>query len=1238
MIRTSFRRAVLAVVLLLTMLCQGTWALAGTTGGLSGTVVDAQSGAPVAGAKVTATSPSQTVTGTTDAAGRFAFLSLAPDTYTVAVEHSGYEPVSEPGNPVFADTVQRVTIRLATQLKTIATVRSSGAGSLVRSGTTADVYAINAATQQAVSAVGGGGGLNSAYSAIATVPGAYVAGNQSGYFQTVHIRGGDFDQVGYEFDGVPINRSFDNYPSGAASSLGQQEVQVYTGAAPSNSESQGLAGFINQVIKTGTSPGFFNGQIGEGTPYYYHHALGEAGGATPNRLFSYYIGLGGLNQNNTYVDSTNGQVYNGWLGTPIAQTSPDTPWQLAGTEYGLPATIAIRDTVVNVHFGIPHHKDSGRDDVQVLYDGEMINNGFFQSPFQATGTNINTPYGQPFWLDGYQWSCGSGQLYNAVSVGTTPSCLSAYFYPNHSEGRQLANVPGLPNSCPGGGPCEFIPLQARDTSWNNQQIVKLQYQKNFGSNAYARIYGYTYYSNWLLDGPNGAYDNNVGTGYQLTAPDYELSSHTRGVSLNFSDQFNPQNLASVQGSYTTAISIRDNNTQMFNTSGSYTQLIAVNAADPYSGFCYSSAGGAPVSCAPRGPNAHGTLTRIATGAVPTLPTTCNDPNVPTTTCAWLSTENGLRATYNGVVPEFSAYSITDQFRPNEKLLFNFGVRWDNYKFTGANLDAGPARQFWYNAYNRSTCLNNTTKSPVDVAALGTAPGTCPAGFTPLFGSPLGLRNDVGKPVEEFNVFQPRFALTYTLSPDSVIRASVGKYAQPPNAAFEQYETLDLNEPYRLLGPDFLAFGRNTPSSSINPPTSTNVDFSYEQHFRGTDMSFKLTPFYRHTQNQIQNFFLNQATGFISGLNVGAQLSRGFEFQFQKGDFTRNGFAALLSFAYTYSTIKYSQLSNGTTILSPIEATIAQYNAYTKDCATGGRLAGKTQFGLPVCGATNTGTAAAPCYNAAGAPDPACAAGDIGNPYWNAPGQSLIDPSQAFQTYDIFPAGINASYSAFGAPYASTLVLNYKHDKWSITPSVQFQGGTRYGAPLTWPGIYPDASVAAGQTPCGVGPAGTNSNYPFGNPGTNVYDATTCPNGLATAGYTGLSSFGQLSIPDPFTGNFDNLGAFVQPNQIMFNLSASYDVSPRITVTGTFANIVNRCWGGTKAAWTVSDPNICSYGQVTPAGLIPPKGNTFNPGDPAGSLPFQQFPYQGFFGPFDINGLNSTGKQPFNMYFEARVKI
>ncbi len=69
MIRRSFRHIVTALVLLVAFVSQGTWALAGTTGGLTGSVVDATSSAPLAGVVVTVSSPSQTASVTTDASG-----------------------------------------------------------------------------------------------------------------------------------------------------------------------------------------------------------------------------------------------------------------------------------------------------------------------------------------------------------------------------------------------------------------------------------------------------------------------------------------------------------------------------------------------------------------------------------------------------------------------------------------------------------------------------------------------------------------------------------------------------------------------------------------------------------------------------------------------------------------------------------------------------------------------------------------------------------------------------------------------------------------------------------------------------------------------------------------------------------------------------------------------------------------------------------------------------------------
>jgi hypothetical protein len=151
--------ALFVVLLLNSNMC----AFAGTTGGLGGRVLDAATSVAIPGAKVTLVSPSQSATTTTDSAGRFTFVSLAPDTYTLSVEELGYDALALSGINVQADAAQTLPLVLKKTLRTIGHVTSRSSGDLVRPGTTADVYSVNAAQQDRTAALGGGGNLNSAY-------------------------------------------------------------------------------------------------------------------------------------------------------------------------------------------------------------------------------------------------------------------------------------------------------------------------------------------------------------------------------------------------------------------------------------------------------------------------------------------------------------------------------------------------------------------------------------------------------------------------------------------------------------------------------------------------------------------------------------------------------------------------------------------------------------------------------------------------------------------------------------------------------------------------------------------------------------------------------------------------------------------------------------------------------------------------------------------------------------------
>ena len=1210
MLKHRFIASLIAILISFSLVGQGTLVLAGTTGNLSGTVTDSTTGKGVSGAKVTATSPSQTATATTDSSGHFTLLNLSPDSYTVSAELQGYQVGSSSGVTVVADNTQSISIGISKSLRTIGRVTTRSSQSLVRPGTTADVYNINAVQQAKVSAAGGGGTQDSAFSALATVPGVSVQPGQAGYIgagATLSIRGGDYDQIGYQFDGIPINRSFDNYPSGASSSLGQQELQVYTGAPPPGTLSEGISGYINQVIKTGTNPGFTTVDLGIGTPYYHKIAF-ETGGMALNNRLSYYVGIGGYNQSQRFIDQYDGASLSQSYGYPIGVTCAGLSKAVAPSCYvngkftpeGYllgPITaysqsqVADRDVIGNLHYYIPH-KDGTRDDLQLLYDNSALQTlqysstndlggvGLFQNISVANGGtlananfNTNNPgvlvNGKPnslTYIDGYQLKLPTGG-----------------FLPTNA--RQYASIYYAPNTDSHTFDDQINPA-VRGGFNNDQSIQKIQYTKSLGSNAFLRGYGYNFYSDWLINDPTA-----LEIPYSAGTNDYELESHARGAGLTFNDQINSHNLFSLGFDYTTASVLRNNNSENYNgASGSTartTAALLVNSADPTNGICYSAAG-TPTNCFSSVTGSYAanvqkaSLQQVYNGQVaPITAATCG-----TGPCQYLVVGNGAYATVNSVTPNFYGASINDEIKPIDKLTVNLGMRFDDYQFVGGSTATnGNARIFDYAAYNRETCTDATTQLIVLKSSIKSNAGVpltptaqCPTGYiTDAFSNPGG------NVTQTYPEFQPRAGLTYSVTPNTVLRLAYGRYTEPPNTAFEQYDAAQADAPALLYGTyGFQQYGFTTPNHPIPPAASNNYDFSIEQAFAG-GVSFKLSPFYRSTQNQNQQFYLNRAQNFVSGLNVGNQTSRGVEFELDKGDFSRQGLSAKLSFAYTNSYVKYNVLSNGSTVLTPVVNAVLAYNKLTK---AGG--------GAACYVADGSGTAA-----------PGCPVGSVANPYYNAPEQdaNAFSSSNKYVPYDTIPAGIGVSSEQYGVPYVTSLVLNEKIKKFAITPIVQYFAGQRYGSPLATNGIDPTTCTGV------LGLAAGDPRYKYGSDGGSAYDNSTC--GQLTGG-----------IPNPQSGAFDGLGAYSQPSQVLLNMQLSYDVTKNFSLTANLTNLVDTCFGGSKVPWAVK--GACEYG-LDEAGITGGIGNAYNPGDAI--QPAQSYSY-------------APGwlQQPFGVYVTGNFKL
>ena len=816
----------------------------------------------------------------------------------------------------------------------------------------------------------------------------------------------------------------------------------------------------------------------------------EVGGATPDRLFSYYAGIGGYNQTYRYFDQFNGAALGNAWGVPVIGNNtsnlknlpgvyptcgfvppagagfyagpdaspiydpfslqPGQPgylplprgvdrdpgcYQTISPAYASYSDIGDRETVVNVHLGVPHRRDGGRDDVQVLYNDEALLAPYYSSEndmgphliYQLNQLNLYRS-GLPLsravpavWGDFVTWPTGTYVGENAANVHAVP-----YFAPS-SPGGRCANVtpeaapgtpPALPGACPG-GVYSALPLDTRETYSNDAAIFKLQYQHNIGATAYVRIYGYTFYSDWFVHGPTSFTSDLEGIG--VTVYDYELTSHTRGLAFSFADQINPEHLLTADANYTTATTQSHNNTNFTNALDS----IATNYTNGVDCFNPKNGDRAPCNAA----------SSAGTFASPVRPVA-----VPVPGASWQVTYTGNRGFDREVVPEFTTLALLDRWQPTDKVNAEIGLRGAVYRYLLGDTKSD-GQDFWYTAGQHEFCYNPTTSQPYASPAPPASglPPTLFVGFdcpidTSIHSHPVQTVHPDGKnghlllsntydPVLTDTALMPRLGVTYSVSSNTVLRFSAGRYAQQPPTYQVQYSAKQNNLAYQLFEA-FWQYGFTTPRHDTAVQFSNNYDASFEHRFSGTDESIKISPYFRYATNQIYNIPLPfSATG---GLNSGTERVDGVELQFTKGDFARNGLSFLFSYTYTNSAEKWNDYA-GTSInpIDPFNQDIANFNSLTK--AGGGDR----------------------CYQNANS-DPSCKRlGGPGQPIWNPyyamKSQPLLDRN------GWYPVGL-----AF--PYLSTNVLsvvaNYKHDKFAITPTLTLNEGVPYGNPADVLGIDP----------------------------------------------------------------------------------------------------------------------------------------------------------------------------------------
>jgi hypothetical protein len=1115
--------------------------LAGTTGGIGGRVTDAQTRSPLAGVSMEVTSPSGAAHTVTNARGSYSIVSLLPDTYTLTATKEGYITSVQSGVTIQADVQQVFNIELQASVKTIGRVVAHPASGLVRPGQTIDLYSVTPSQAQAAKPLAGPGSIDQSYGALAVVPGVYVPQAQQGWYQPIFMRGGDQDQ----------------------------ELQVYTGGATASSEGQGISGYINQVVKSGTRTPFGSVTYALGFPTGYQKGGFEVGGAVPDGRFSYYIAGAIAFQSYRFVDQYNGVSLNnsGFFFPSFQFTSSGQPIDLTGLTLAASQT-RDGEAVANLHFAIPHSGGALNDDVQLLYLSSNLYTYTYGSLSDFGGpATFGASFGYP---DQYIYG---GQVGAPLDI---PSGLVQYFYPATPDVARAFQ--------------SQMSLNLRAVANNGFSLEKIQYQHNFSPSSYLRVLGYSTYSNWFIQDP-------------VPVPStlqYILPEITFGGTISYENQLSEKNLLVVTGSVESSKEYRYTTGFTFLLGGGFTSagLIGGNFLQFGPGVqigsftdgshCYNPSSGAYTSCydsagqAFMNPTNGGPLTDPSGSALVTVP----PPGSPAAIngAHWTATENGYGGLINKVSPILTSGSIADSIRPNDRLTVDVGARVERYDDRLVNeADGYPTRPFWFNAANNEDCFTaaNLPFNPIVTRTIDPVTGIagpCPAGSTPIH---LNLSSGT---TESNSVFEPRIAATYQISADTTLRASYGTYARPPNASWVQYGTLqqDLATP---MAQKFWAYGFTSPQHDLLPDVSHNVDLSWEQRIHGTDMSFKITPYYRGTMGQFENILLDQS-GNESGVNIGSERSSGVEADFQAGNFNRDGWAGLIALTYNNSHFWYANFASGLNVLGFINHAIQRYNAYTSACAPGGGAFGQSQFGSPVCGSTSVGLGAAACFTAAGAPDPTCAAGDTPNPYWTQKVQPLQDPSAPYRPYDVIPDQPLAGGNGFGPPVVGTLLFQYKHQRYSITPSIAYTSGTFYGAPL---------STLGG-------------------------DPALCP--IASTSLTGCST--TIVVPDSWTGQFDKMGAFMEPSRLTGNLSLGYEVTPQAQLTVTMTSIFDSCH---QRGFAWDRAQFCSYTTLPFSQAPNSPTHTSAANDPNYAYPYT---YQ--------NGNNNTQYLGTTLPFQAYVTL
>jgi len=223
----------------------------GTTGKITGRVVDSETGKPLVGVNVI-------IVGTyigaaTDDDGNYVILNIPPGKYSVRASMIGYTPQQVDNVVVQVDLTTRVDFNLEkTVIKGEEVVKIVERKPAIQRDLTSTEYRVSSEQIQRMP-------VTKVYDLL-QIQGGVTLDAGGG----IHIRGGRSSEVAYWVDGVPVTDVYDNSQAVVVENSAIQELQVISGTF--NAEyGNAMSGIINIVTKEGYDhyTGSFSGYLGD---------------------------------------------------------------------------------------------------------------------------------------------------------------------------------------------------------------------------------------------------------------------------------------------------------------------------------------------------------------------------------------------------------------------------------------------------------------------------------------------------------------------------------------------------------------------------------------------------------------------------------------------------------------------------------------------------------------------------------------------------------------------------------------------------------------------------------------------------------------------------------------------------------------------------------------------------------------------------------------------------------------